>query len=135
VDELRARGVNFIAISMSRPETLARYLATQAMPIPMFADPNRRVYADLGLTRTTWGKLLRPGVIWKYLKMILRGGKLRPVPKGEDALQLGGDFLIANDGRILWEYRSVDPTDRPSMDELLRAVREQVIDNRAAPTY
>jgi alkyl hydroperoxide reductase subunit AhpC len=135
LNELRARGVNVIAISMSRPETLARYLAARAMPIPMFADPDRRVYAELGLARTSWGKLLRPSIIWKYLKMIARGGKLRPVPTGEDALQLGGDFLVASDGRILWEYRSSDPTDRPTVDELLRVVREQVIDNRAAPTY
>jgi hypothetical protein len=135
VDEFRACGINVIAISMSQPETLARYLATRAMPIPTFADPDRRVYADLGLRRTTWSKLLRPSIIWKYLKMIVRGGKLRPVPKGEDALQLGGDFLIASDGRILWEYRSADPTDRPTVDELLRVVRERVIDNRAAPTY
>jgi peroxiredoxin len=135
VDEFRSLGTNFIAIAMSRPETLARYLASRTMPIPMFADPDRLVYAELGLRRTTWGKLLRPFIIWKYLKMIVRGGKLRPVPKGEDALQLGGDFLIAKDGRILWAHRGVDPTDRPTLDELLRAVREQVIDNRPAPTY
>ena len=135
MDEFRARGVNVIAISMSRPETLARYLAAGAMPIPLFADPDRQVYAALELTRTSWAKLLRPTVIWKYLKLIARGGKVRPVPKGEDALQLGGDILIAADGRILWAYRGVDPTDRPTVDELLRALREQVIDNRAAPTY
>ena len=41
------------------------------------------------------------------------------MPEGEDALQLGGDFLVDRDGGILWAYRSVDPTDRPTVEQLL----------------
>ena len=104
---------------MSRPDVLARYLESRPSPIPIFADPERKVYAALGLGRTSWSRLLRPGVVWRYLGLVVRGAKVRRVPEGEDALQTGGDFLIDRQGTILWAYRSADPTDRPSVGELL----------------
>jgi hypothetical protein len=119
MDEFRARGIHVVAICMSRPTTLTHYLASRPLPFPIFADPDRRVYAALGLGRTSWLRLLRPTVMWRYLKMVIAGAKVRRVPEGDDALQTGGDFLVASDGRILWEYRSDDPTDRPSINQLL----------------
>ena len=117
-----------MAISMSRPDVLARYVAATPLPIPVFADPDRKVYAALGLARTSWARLLRPGLIWRYLRMIAHGGKVRRVPEGEDALQLGGDFLVDGSGRVLWAYRSKDPTDRPVVERLLALASSPVID-------
>lgn len=37
-----------------------------------------------------------------------------------DRQQLGGDFLIAADGRIAYAHRSTEPADRPSADALLK---------------
>ena len=119
IDEFRAAGIDVAAVSMSRPDVLARYLAGRPNPLPIFADPERKVYAALGLGRTSWSRLLRPGVVWRYLGLVVRGAKVRRVPEGEDALQTGGDFLIDRLGTILWAYRSADPTDRPSIEQLL----------------
>jgi hypothetical protein len=132
VEDFRRRGVAVVAVSMGTPEGLNRYLAEHPTAVPMLADPERKLYAALGVGRTSWGRLLRPGVVWKYLKMVVRGGKLRRVPEGEDALQLGGDFLIVRDRQLLWAYRSTDPTDRPSVAELLQVIDES-IDGRRAP--
>ena len=118
-EQFRAKGVDVVAVSMSRPEALGRYLAERPLPVRFFADPDRKLYAALGLTRTTWARLLRPRVVWRYIKMIVQGARVRRVPEGEDALQLGGDFLVGSDGRVLWEYRSKDPTDRPPVEQLL----------------
>jgi peroxiredoxin len=119
LDEFRATGITVVAISMSRPDVLARYVAERPLPVPIFADPDRTVYAALELGRTSWVRLLRPRMVARYLGMIARGGKVGRVPEGEDALQLGGDFLVDRQGRIVWAYRSVDPTDRPSVEQLL----------------
>jgi AhpC/TSA antioxidant enzyme len=119
VEEFRALGVNIIVITMSTPQTLARFEKERVFPIALFADPTRNSYRAFGLEHTTMMRIIRPSVIWKYLKLIARGGKVRRVPEGEDALQLGGDFLVARDGRLLWSFRSADPTDRPSVDVLL----------------
>ena len=125
-EDFQTIGVELVAVSMSPPVGVAAYLAVHPGPVPIFADPERQLYVALGLGRTTWLRLLRPAVVWKYLKMIVRGGKVRRVPVGEDALQLGGDFLVGPDRRVLWAYRSADPTDRPSADAILAAVRALV---------
>jgi hypothetical protein len=41
----------------------------------------------------------------------------------EDVLQLGGDFVLDAEHRLVVAYRSVQSTDRPSVDQLLNAVR------------
>jgi hypothetical protein len=62
-------------------------------------------------------------VLARYLHQLLRGwGPRRPGP-GEDVLQLGGDFLLGSDGRVVFAYRGADRSDRPSVDELLRRLR------------
>jgi hypothetical protein len=122
--EFRAVGAEVVAVSMSRPEWVARYLAARPLPFSVFADPDRRGYAALELGRTTVLRLLRPGIGWRYLKGVLGGGKVRRVPEGEDALQTGGDFLVGRDRRLLWAYTSPDPTDRPTVEQLLGVIRD-----------
>ena len=122
--EFQQLGVNAVAVSMSRPEWLARYLAERSLPFPILADPDRKAYAALSLGRTTVLRLLRPTIGWRYLKGILLGGKIRRVPEGEDALQTGGDFLFNADRRLEWFYTSPDPTDRPTADQLLTTIRQ-----------
>jgi hypothetical protein len=134
IDEVRSLGINVAAVSMSRPDVLAQYVAKRPSPVPILADPERKVYAALGLGRTTWARLLRPRIAWRYLKLIAGGERVRRVPEGEDPLQTGGDFLVSRDGRVLWAYRSEDPTDRPSIDELLAVARDRAIDKPLAST-
>ena len=124
--EFQTLGVGVVAVSMSRSEGVARYLAQRPLPFPLLADPDRRAYAALGLGRTTWGRLLRPGVLWRYVKAVLRGGRLRRVPEGEDPLQTGGDFLVGGHRRLLWAYTSPDPTDRPTVADLLKVAWDHV---------
>ena len=122
--EFRELGVGVVAVSMSRPEGVARYRAVQPLPFPLLADPDRRAYAAFGLGRTTWARMARPGVLWRYSKFVLKGAKVRRVPEGEDPLQTGGDFLIGPDRRLLWGYTSPDPTDRPTVDQVLTEARK-----------
>jgi len=41
---------------------------------------------------------------------------------GEDLLQLGGDFVLDAQRRLLFAYRSADPSDRPTVRQLLDAL-------------
>ena len=58
----------------------------------------------------------------RYLKLMLRGRM--PRRPQEDIHQLGGDFILDSTGRVVYEYRSQDPTDRPDPGELLRLISE-----------
>jgi hypothetical protein len=117
--EFRAHGVDVVAIAMSRPEFITRYLAEHPMPFPVLADPDRGAYAAFGLGRTSWGRMIRPAIGWRYLKAVLHGGKIRGVAEGEDPLQTGGDFIVDSGRRLVWWYTTPDPTDRPTVDRLL----------------
>jgi hypothetical protein len=123
-DEIRRLGAEVLVVTQARPELLAAFVRELVLPFPAVADPTRAAYRAFGLERTTWRRTLRPGVLWHYLRLVLRGWRpRRPVP-GEDVWQLGGDFVLDGEGRLVYAYRSAEPTDRPTVAQLLRAVRE-----------
>jgi hypothetical protein len=66
-------------------------------------------------------------VIGRYLQLILRGWMPRRPHKEEDALQLGGDFVLDSAGRLFYAYRSAEPTDRPSVEDLLAVLRRAAV--------
>src|SRR5262245_5943671 len=100
------------------------FLREQSLPFPVVADPERVAYRAFGLERTSWTRMLHPGVVFRYLRLLFRGWRPRQVRKGEDVLQLGGDFVLDGEGRLVYAYRSAEPTDRPPVEALLKAVTE-----------
>jgi len=42
--------------------------------------------------------------------------------EGADIFQSGGDFLLDRDGNVRYAHRSKDPTDRPTVTELLQQI-------------
>ncbi len=67
--------------------------------------------------------MLRAGVLGRYLGLLLRGWLPRKPCKNEDLLQLGGDFVLDAARRLVYAHPSAEPTDRPTIEELLQAVR------------
>ena len=122
-DAIRRLGGEVLMVSQARPELLAAVLRERPLPFPAVADPGRAAYRAFGLERTSWAAMLRPGVVLRYLGLMLRGWRPRRVREGEDVLQLGGDFVLDGQGRLTYAYRSAEPTDRPAAEELVRAVR------------
>jgi peroxiredoxin len=113
-----------LVITQARPELLAAFVQEQATPFPVVADPQRTAYRAFGLERTTWARMLRPRVLLGYLRLALRGWRPQKPKQGEDVLQLGGDFVLDGNGRLVYAYRSAEPTDRPAISALLQAVRQ-----------
>jgi len=123
-DEIRRAGSEVLVVTQARPDLLALFLRDHPLPCPIVGDPSRQAYREFGLGETRWRTFLRPGVLLRYLTLIFRGWKPRAPSRGEDVLQLGGDFVLDRNGRIVFAYRSTEPTDRPTVDEVLQAVRE-----------
>jgi peroxiredoxin len=122
-EEFRALGAEVLVVTQARPGLLAAFLREQSLPFPAVADPERAAYRAFGLERTSWLTLLRPLVVLRYLRLLFRGWGPRRPAGGEDVLQLGGDFVLDREGRLAYAYRSREPTDRPSVETLLQAVR------------
>jgi len=110
-----------VVIAFAAPDYVAAYQRERLAPLTVLVDPSRDSYRDYGLRRGSLRKVWGPKIWWAYAKLLRRGRRLqRPT---EDTLQLGGDFVVGRDGRIAYMFRSDDPDDRPTVDELLVAVR------------
>jgi peroxiredoxin len=111
-----------VLITFTRTRNLAGYRSRFVAPLTVVADEDRHVYRDFGLGRGPWRRVWGPATVRRYIELVRAGGRMqRPQ---EDTLQLGGDFVVGRDGRLVYVFRSKGPDDRPSVDELVAAVRE-----------
>ena len=123
LDRLTAAGVSVLVIVQAKPEQVAGWLAKRPQPFPVVSDPDRVAYRAFGLGRVGWLHFLRPDVLLRFLWLMLRGWLVRMPVAGEDVLQLGGDFVLGRDRRVVFAHPSRAATDRPTVDQILDAVR------------
>lgn len=103
------------------PTRLAAYRDHLDLDFPVLADPDRWLYAAVGAGRGGLRRVWSLGTIAMYPRLIVRGRRLhRP---SEDTRQLGADLLIDADGRLQRLWLPAGPDRRPSVDELIAAVR------------
>jgi hypothetical protein len=120
---IQEAGGEVLAVSFTKPQLAAYILQRDPLPFPAVCDPTLSAYHAFGLGRASWASMFRPRVIWRYLRVLLRGWLPRKLSKEEDLLQLGGDFVLDQRRRLVYAYRCVEPTDRPRPADLLKAVR------------
>lgn len=122
LDAFQQAGCSVLAVSFAPVEQVAEFAEKMRLPFPIWSDPQRRIYATLGMERMPARRLWQPRVILGYLRRILQGWlPWRPAP-GADVLQLGGDLILDRQGRVVFLHKSADPTDRPSVQAMLDAL-------------
>lgn len=110
-----------VTISFSSAMGARAWLEETGAACPLLLDPERTAYRAYGLGHS----LLRswqPKVLVRYAQLLLSGREWRGIQG--DSAQLGGDFIIDANGIIRYAYRSQDPTDRPTADELLSVIAQ-----------
>lgn len=115
----REAGCEIVVVTQADAPLLHRFLDRNPQPFPVVGDPGRAAYRAFGLERASWLTFLKPNVIWGYLRLKLRGVGPRLPTMREDVLQLGGDFILDRNGKVVWKFTSANPTARPSVEELL----------------
>jgi len=129
--ELARSRVRVLLIAFAEAAWARAWLRTNEVPFPLLLDPERRVYHAYGLERSrlrTWS----PRTVWYYVRRLAAGARLQRAHG--DPYQLGGDFLVAADGTVRLAYRSADPADRPSVEQIFRALRNRRPDVRPCGT-
>jgi hypothetical protein len=106
-------------ITFTRQRNLRGYRGRLGLPFVVLTDETRATYRAYGLGRGRWWRVWGPRTVRAYGRLI-RGGARAERPK-EDTLQLGGEFVVGRDGRLLYAFRSKGPDDRPPVDDLVRA--------------
>ena len=124
--EIEQLGGQVLAVSFTPAAKAAPYLEKHPVPFPVLCDPTREAYRAFELGRTSWRQILQPRVLGRFFKWMVRGWLPMKPNKGEDIMQLGGDFVLDGQRRLGFAYRSADPSDRPSVEALVQAVRAAV---------
>jgi hypothetical protein len=120
LDEIRQAGADVLVVTQSRPAAVA----AMSLPLPTVCDPERAAYRYFGLDRGKWSMFFRSGVLFRYLRLIFTGWRPHRGEAGEDMLQLGGDFILTSDRRLVYAHRSNDPADRPTASDLVKQVEQ-----------
>ncbi len=126
LDEFRAvsRGdVPIALVTFTEAADLDDYRERHGIHIPILLDPDRSAYRAYGLGRASAARVWSPATLRRYTSILRRDGLGALRRPTEDTRQLGGDFVIDPTGRLSWGFWSDGPDDRPTVDELLAAVR------------
>ena len=113
-----------VLLTFTRAELLDGYQERRDLSLTILIDGNRDVYAAYGLGRGSFGRIWGWATLRRYAQILRRSGRGMTdlVPATEDTRQLGWDFVIAPDGRLIWGYWSAGPADRPSVNDVFEAV-------------
>jgi hypothetical protein len=119
LDEFEKASV--VLVTFTRQRNLRAFRRLLELNYPVLVDETRAVYRAYGLERGRWWRVWSWGTLRTYGRLLRTGHRLRRPT--EDTRQLGGDFVVDPGGRVAYGYRSRTPDDRPSVDELVAAVR------------
>jgi hypothetical protein len=125
--ELDDRGAVVLVVSFDAARRVRGYCRRFAAPFRCLTDEARAAYRAYHLGRASWLRTLTPRALAPYITLYLRRrgrrrGPFRPL-EGADLRQMGGDFVVAPNGRLALAYASHDPADRPSADQILAVIR------------
>lgn len=96
-------------IGCGRPELIPMYTEATGCQFPIYAEPTRKIYDFLGMTRTfdlgTKPEYMQTNVLINSVQSIFQGLSTgRKALKGGDFKQVGGEFLFEN-GECTWVHR------------------------------
>lgn len=112
-------GAEVVLVTFARQRVLAGFRKRLGLTFPVLADEDRASYRDYDLGRGPWWRIWGPATWLAYARLVARGKRAeRPT---DDTLQLGGDFVVASSGRLVYAFRSRSPSDRPPIEELVAA--------------
>jgi peroxiredoxin len=122
--DFKAKDLTLALVTQGTPEEAKDFCAQRAPGVVCLSDAERRSYIAYRLERASiWQSFLSLTVLRsnKRLKRE-KGWNTELPPKGQDAMQMAGIFVIAPDGRIRLPYYYDNIADHPPVDLLLHGV-------------
>ncbi|XP_059209191.1 prostamide/prostaglandin F synthase-like isoform X2 [Centropristis striata] len=119
---LDAHFIKVVVVSFGCQEGASHWLQETGCQYDMLLDPERKVYAAFGLGAYL-KKVLNFSNMLHYAEYVVDNMEF---PRGlpliqDDMFQLGGDFVLDEQGRVLFSHRCQSPIDRPSVEDILSA--------------
>lgn len=112
----KKHNTEIVAVSFTGGHLADVWVEQTSVPFTLIIDEERKLYRAFGLEESFWGSFGLKST-WYYIKNL-------KIPKiWGNPTQLGGDFLLDEQGILRWSYRSQDNTDRPTVGDILSAVQ------------
>ena len=116
--------LSIAAVTFSEVPANAAHHDHLSLSFPVLADPDRAIYRRFNLGRGSIRRVYGPATLLMYARAMAKGTMpKRPVA---DTLQLGGDFVIGQDGRLSATFRPDSPDTRPTPAELFQAIQSGI---------
>ncbi|KAI4225514.1 MAG: hypothetical protein L6R36_003863 [Xanthoria steineri] len=117
--------MNMRIVGCGQPELIPMYARETKCPYPIYADPSKKLYAELGMIRTLslgpkapqYMQYSLPSAMIRSIYQNLKAG--RSAFKGGDYFQVGGEFIF-DDGGVTWCHRMKNTRDHAEVPELRR---------------
>jgi peroxiredoxin len=122
--ELQANGLRPVIVTQSTPREARLFCRQYARGLLCLSDPERRAYRGYGLERAGLFQTFLSPRVWRANARLRRehGWRTELPPRGQDAMQMAGLFVIGRDGRVRLPYYYDDIADHPPLDLLLHGV-------------
>ena len=119
--EFNRLNVKIVVVTFENDYFARSYVAESGLSWPLLIDESRETYKSYGMLSASFWDIWGPKSWWAYLKLILKGERLR---KSEgDIYQRGGDVLIDPAGIVRLHHIGKGPADRPAVESILRLVK------------
>ncbi|MBK8989993.1 MAG: redoxin domain-containing protein [Chloroflexi bacterium] len=112
---------NVVTISFGTAYWSQVWLQETGSPFPFLIDADRVAYHAYGLESSVF-RSWSPANLWYYTRAVMQ--KRETFGKRGNPHQLGGDFIIDPQGIVRLAHPSREPTDRPSLNEVWRALQQ-----------
>ncbi len=136
---IQEKNLALAIVTQGTPEQAMDFCKQRAPGLLCLADPERKAYKAYGLERASLWQTFLSLKVWLSNRRLkrARGWNVEWPPKGQDAMQMAGTFVIGTDGRIRLPYYYDDIADHPPVDLLLHGVMgmdwNQIFDGPVAP--
>ena len=117
--QFEAANVQIATISFGTEYWANVWLQETKSPFPFLVDRELASYRAYGLESSVLRAWSPRNLL--YYARAKRQGRETLGNRG-DTHQLGGDFVVGGNGRLLLAHHSRDPVDRPSLDQLLQII-------------
>jgi peroxiredoxin len=121
-EEFKKLNTRVFIISFGTLPALQQWMKDVCGTFTVLLDCDRTTYKAYQLERSRL-RAYHPRVVWIYIKRWFQRGKFYD-SHGDDTSQLGGDFVVDKAGILRLVYPSHNPSDRPSVDDLLNTLKQ-----------
>ena len=120
-DRIAETGAEVVLVAHHDPELMmSKMMHSLNLPFTLLFDKTRSAYRGWGLGTVNFKAFVRPGLYLEVARVLLRREK--SLGRAPDQTQMGGDFVVDRDGRLVFANRLRSFHDRAKVEELLAVV-------------